>query len=69
MKMLSGELILDEGDPFTKLNLEKSISKIKSRNIFKNVNYKILQGTKKDLNIIEIEVEEKPREKSVLELE
>ena len=58
--VIRGELILDEGDPFTKLNLEKSISKIKSRNIFKNVNYKILQGTKKDLNIIEIEVEEKP---------
>ncbi len=58
--VIRGELILDEGDPFTKLNLEKSISKIKSRNIFKNVNYKILQGTEKDLNIIEIEVEEKP---------
>ena len=33
--VIRGELILDEGDPFTKLNLDKSISEIKSRNIFK----------------------------------
>ena len=32
--VIRGELILDEGDPFTKLNLEKSISEIKDRNIF-----------------------------------
>ena len=31
--VIRGELILDEGDPFTKLNLEKSISEIKSRNL------------------------------------
>ena len=35
--VIRGELILDEGDPFTKLNLEKSIAEIKARNIFKNV--------------------------------
>ena len=32
--VIRGELILDEGDPFTKLNLDKSISEIKDRNIF-----------------------------------
>ena len=34
-EVIRSELILDEGDPFTKLNLEKSISEIKERNIFK----------------------------------
>ena len=58
--VIRSELILDEGDPFTKLNLEKSISNIKSRNIFKNVTYEIKEGTKKDLKIIDISVEETP---------
>ena len=54
------ELILDEGDPFSKLILEKSISEIKSRNIFKDVKYTVSNGTKSNLKIIDIEVEEKP---------
>ena len=58
--VIRSELILDEGDPFTKLNLEKSISNIKSRNIFKNVTYEVQEGTKKDLKIIDISVEETP---------
>ena len=37
--VIRGELTLDEGDPFTKLNLDKSISDIKSRNIFQDVKY------------------------------
>ena len=32
--VVRGELLLDEGDPFTKLNLDKSISRIKSREIY-----------------------------------
>ena len=44
--MIRGELILDEGDPFTKLNLEKSIAEIKSRNIFRDVTYEVVDGTK-----------------------
>ena len=43
--VIRGELILDEGDPFTKLSLEKSISEIKSRNIFNDVRYDIAQGS------------------------
>ena len=58
--VIRSELILDEGDPFTKLNLDKSISNIRARNIFKNVNYEIKEGTKKDLKIIDISVEETP---------
>ena len=41
-----GELILDEGDPPTKINLDKSIAKIKARNLFKNVKYEVLDGKK-----------------------
>ena len=58
--VIRGELILDEGDPFTKLSLEKSIAEIKERNIFKNVNYELKEGSKSNLKIITIDVEEKP---------
>ncbi len=58
--VIRGELILDEGDPFTKLNLEKSISEIKSRNIFNDVKYQIKDGSSTNLKIINIEVTEKP---------
>ena len=54
------ELIVDEGDPFTELNLEKSIAALKARNLFKDVNYKVLDGTNQNLKIIDISVEEKP---------
>ena len=35
-EVIRGELILDEGDPFVNLNLEKSIAEIKARRIFKS---------------------------------
>ncbi len=59
-EVIRGELILDEGDPFTKINLEKSIAEIKARNLFKDVKYEVLGGAEKNLKIIEIEVEERP---------
>ncbi len=58
--VIRSEMEIDEGDPFTNLGLDKSISNIKSRNIFKNVNYKIKEGSAKNLKIVEIIVEEKP---------
>ena len=58
--VIRGEMEIDEGDPFTNLNLDKSIANIKSRNIFKNVNYKISDGSQKNLKTIDIIVEEKP---------
>ena len=58
--VVRGELLLDEGDPFTKLGLEKSISEIKSRNIFRSVESKVLQGSSSDLKVIDITVEEQP---------
>ena len=58
--VIRGELILDEGDPFTKINLEKSIAQIKARNIFKDVNYDIKDGSSSDQKIIDIQIEERP---------
>lgn len=57
--VIRSELLLDEGDPFTNLSLEKSISKLKSRNIFKSVNSEVVDGSKADLKIINILIEEK----------
>ena len=58
--VIRGELLIDEGDPFTKLGLDKSISEIKSRNIFSSVESKVLEGSSADLKVIEIIVEEQP---------
>ena len=58
--VIRGELILDEGDPFTQLSLDKSISDIKSRDLFRDVKYEIINGSKDNLKVINIEVEEKP---------
>lgn len=54
------ELILDEGDPYSNIILEKSISEIKQRNLFREVKHEVLPGSKSNLKIINIEVEEKP---------
>ena len=58
--------MLDEGDPFTKINLEKSVSKIRSRNIFNNVKSEITDGSENNLKIINIEVS-KDNEKEIYE--
>ena len=58
--VIRGELLLDEGDPFTKLSLSKSVAKIKSRNIFGSVEEKVSSGSDSNLKIIDISVEEKP---------
>ena len=58
--VIRGELIIDEGDPFTKLNLEKSIADIRSRNIFNDVKYEISDGSATNLKVINISVVEKP---------
>ena len=50
--------MLDEGDPFTKLQLDKSIAKLRSKNIFKSVKSNTFDGSKSDLKIIDILVEE-----------
>ena len=56
--VIRGELIVDEGDPFIKLNIEKSIAKLRSRGIFKSVKYIVEDGTEENLKIVNIDVEE-----------
>lgn len=58
--VIRSELLLDEGDPYTNLAIEKSIAKIKSRNIFGDVQYNVKTGSKNDLKIIDVKVEERP---------
>jgi outer membrane protein insertion porin family len=58
--VIRSELTLDEGDPFTNLNLDKSIANLKSRNIFQTVKSEVLEGSSNDLKIINIDIEEKP---------
>ena len=58
--VIRSELLLDEGDPFNFLNLDKSIARLKSRNIFGTVKKVVMDGSNKNQKIIDIEVEEKP---------
>ena len=58
--VIRGELLLDEGDPYTQIKLDKSIAKIRSRNIFRNATSKVSNGSENNLKIIDINVEEKP---------
>jgi len=58
--VIRSELLLDEGDPYSKIKLEKSIANLKSRRIFKSVKHRILNGSSKDLRVLDIKIEEKP---------
>ncbi len=58
--VIRSELELDEGDPYSKVRLEKTIANLKSRNLFHSVERKILDGSAEDLKVLEIIVEEKP---------
>ncbi len=58
--VIRSELLLDEGDPYTKLALDKSVAKIKSRKIFRTVTSKISEGSKPNLKVLDITVEEQP---------
>ena len=57
--VIRSELLLDEGDPFNELKLEKSIARLKARNIFGEVDKVVSQGSTKDQKIIDIKVAEK----------
>ena len=58
--VIRGEILLDEGDPFTNINLDRSLANLKSRNIFKSVKSDVSIGSANNLKIININVEEKP---------
>jgi len=58
--VVRGELLLDEGDPFSDLSLSKSISKLKSLGIFSDVTSKVTDSKVQNQKKITINVEEKP---------
>ncbi len=58
--VIRGEFLIDEGDPFSKIKLDKTIANIKSRNIFTDVKAEVTEGSSADLKILNINVEEKP---------
>jgi len=57
--VIRGELLVDEGDPYSELLVNKSINEIKARNLFGKVEQKTLPGSTDGLKILEITVEEK----------
>ncbi|MDC0947348.1 outer membrane protein assembly factor BamA [Candidatus Pelagibacter sp.] len=59
-EVLRNTLIVDEGDPYNEILFNKSISKMKSKNIFSKVKTEITDGNEANLKIIDIIVEEKP---------
>ncbi len=59
-EVIRSELLLEEGDPFSELSLDKSVAKLKARNIFSNVTSKISDSKELNQKNIIIDVEEKP---------
>jgi outer membrane protein insertion porin family len=57
--VIRGELLVDEGDPYSALLVNKSINKIKGRRIFNKVTQKTSPGSNEDYKMLEITVEEK----------
>ena len=58
-KVIRNSLIVDEGDPFNEILFNRSISNMKSLNIFKSVDY-ISKDTDQSNKVIDIIVEERP---------
>jgi outer membrane protein insertion porin family len=52
--------MLDEGDPFSEILMNKSINNLKNLNFFKSVESKIIDNSENKTKSIDILVEEKP---------
>ena len=57
--VIRSALVVDEGDPFSALLVNKSINEIKARNIFGKVEHEVSTGSSDDLRVLKISVEEK----------
>ena len=57
--VIRGELLVDEGDPYSELLVNRSLNELRSRNIFGKVTHTTSSGTSNDLKILELSVEEK----------
>ena len=58
--VIRNQLILDEGDPFSEILVNKSVNQIKSLNFFKEVKSEIVNNNENMTKKIDILVEEKP---------
>jgi outer membrane protein insertion porin family len=59
-EVIRHNFLVDEGDPFNEILFNKSINKLKSKNIFKEVKSNISKGSNESLRNIDIIIEEKP---------
>lgn len=57
--VIRSEMLIDEGDPYSALLLNKSINNLKARGIFGKIEKKILEGYSPNSKILEVKVEEK----------
>ena len=57
--VIRSELIIDEGDPYSALLVNKSVNKLKARGIFGEITSKVIDGSSPDLKTLEITVEER----------
>ena len=57
--VIRGELVVDEGDPYSVLLLNKSINELKARNLFGKVDKTVYEGSTPSQKIVKISVEEK----------
>ncbi|MAH89872.1 MAG: outer membrane protein assembly factor BamA [Candidatus Pelagibacter sp.] len=58
--VIRSELLLDEGDPFSQVKVDKSIAQIKSKRIFSSVKETISDGSSPNSKSIKIAIEEMP---------
>ena len=58
--VIRNSLSIDEGDTYNEILTKKSENNIKSLNLFRNVEAKVIDGSNEKTKIIEIKVEEKP---------
>ncbi|MDA7573596.1 outer membrane protein assembly factor BamA, partial [Candidatus Pelagibacter sp.] len=59
-EVIRNAFIVDEGDPFNEILFNNSINNLKAKNIFKSVNFNVKQGSKSNLKIIDLDIQEKP---------
>ena len=57
--VIRGEMIVDEGDPYSVLLVNKSINRLKGRGIFGKIEHKVIEGSTPDLKVLEINIEER----------
>ena len=57
--VIRGELLVDEGDPYSELLVNRSLNELRGRNIFSKVSYTTSPGTSSDVKVLELRVEEK----------